>query len=66
MCALYNNFYNLDVKSRSSVEVQSRYFGHIAESMVEWEGLIADELNLTPADVAHIKTKHPQNLKLQS
>jgi hypothetical protein len=43
-----------------------RHVGQIAELMVEWEGLIADELELTPADVADIKTKHPQKLKLQS
>ena len=54
------------MKSRSNAEVQSRYLGQVAESMAVWEGLIADELELTPSDVAHIKTKHPQNLKLQS
>jgi GTPase SAR1 family protein len=43
-----------------------KHLGHIADSMAEWEGPIADELGLTEADVASIKTKHPANLKLQS
>ena len=47
-------------------EVQFRHLGQISDSMVEWEGLIADDLELTPADVADIKTKYPQSLKLQS
>ncbi|MCG8622465.1 MAG: hypothetical protein MJE68_10780 [Proteobacteria bacterium] len=50
----------------SSAEVLFWHLGQIADSMVEWEGLIADELKLTPADVADIKTKYPQRLKLQS
>lgn len=49
-----------------SAEVQFQHLGQIAESMVEWEGLIADELKLSPADVEDIKTKHPQRLKRQS
>ena len=43
-----------------------KHLGLIAESMYEWEGGIAEELGLTPADVAHIKTKHPSSLKLQT
>ncbi len=54
------------LRPQFSAEVQMRHIGRIAESMVEWEGLIADELELTPADVADVKTKHPQKLKLQS
>ena len=42
-----------------------KHIGQIAESMAEWEGQIAEELGLTEADVASIKTKHPSNLKLQ-
>ena len=49
-----------------NAKVQSRHLGRIAELMVEWEGSIADELKLTESDVADIKTKHPQRLKLQS
>ena len=40
--------------------------GKIVASMYEWEGRIADELELTPADVAAVKTKHPFDLKLQT
>ena len=56
----------IDERPLCSAEVHFRHIGQIAESMVEWEGLIADELELTPADVADIKTKHPQRLKLQT
>ena len=43
-----------------------KHLGQIADSMTEWEGRIADELNLTPADVASIHTQHPNSLKQQS
>ena len=43
-----------------------KHLGQIADSMTEWEGRISDELELTPAEVASIHTKHPRNLKLQS
>ena len=56
----------IDERKLCSTEVQFRHLGQIAESMVEWEGPIADELELTPADVADIKTKYPHSLKLQS
>ena len=34
--------------------------------MCEWEGRIAEQLELTPADVAAIKMKHPGELQLQT
>jgi hypothetical protein len=34
--------------------------------MYEWEGRIADHLGLTQADVAAIKKKYPDELKLQT
>ena len=43
-----------------------KHLGQIADSLAEWEGRIADGLNLTPADVASIRTKYPNDLKLQS
>ena len=43
-----------------------KHLGQIADSLSEWEGPIAEELGLTTADVANIKTKYPSNLKLQS
>ena len=43
-----------------------KHLGRIADSLAEWEGKIADELNLTSADVASIRTKYPNDLKLQS
>lgn len=42
-----------------------KHLGRIARSMVEWEGPIADELELTEAEVASINTKHPSKLNLQ-
>ena len=44
----------------------SRHLGHIADSMSKWEGPIAEQLGLTPADVAAIKTKYPGELNLQT
>ena len=42
-----------------------KHSGQIADSMYEWEGPVADHLQLSPADVANIKKKHPGQLKLQ-
>ena len=44
----------------------ARHIGRIADSMTEWEGAIAENLGLTPADVANITTKHHSNLRLQA
>ena len=44
----------------------SRHLGQIADSMYEWERQVAEQLGLSPADVAAIKYKHPTSLKLQS
>ena len=43
-----------------------RHQGQIADSMDEWEGSIADGLGLTPAEVAFIKMKYPNQLNLQT
>ena len=43
-----------------------KHLGQIADSMTEWEGRISEELQLTPADVADILTRHPKKLKLQT
>ena len=42
-----------------------KHLGQIVNCMHEWEGEIADELGLTLADVASIKSEYPTNLKLQ-
>ena len=44
----------------------SNHLGQIADSMYEWEGPVAEQLGLTPADVAAIKVKHPGELRLQT
>ena len=43
-----------------------RHLGQIADKMCEWEGRIAEELGLIPADVAAINKKHPGKLNLQT
>ena len=42
-----------------------KHLGQIADTMYEWKGPVADNLGLTQADVAGIKTKYPEELKLQ-
>ena len=41
------------------------HLGKIADSMSEWEGSIAEQLGLTSAEVAAIKTEHSSKLQLQ-
>ena len=41
-----------------------RHLGQIADSMNEWEGSVADQLGLVPADVAAIKIENSK-LSLQ-
>ena len=48
------------------VAVSSKHVGQIADKMYEWEGKIADELELTQFDVKAITTKHPKELELQT
>ena len=43
-----------------------KYLGQIADFMYEWEGPIANELGLTSADIASIKTKYSDQLRLQT
>ena len=43
-----------------------KHIGQIANSMAEWEGRIAEELELTEADIADIKMQYPSKLKQQS
>lgn len=44
----------------------SKHLGQIADTMCEWEGPIAEGLNLTSADIAAIKWKYPRELALQT
>ena len=57
---------NLDQVIDGGCSGVSKHLGQVAESMDEWEGSVAEQLGLTPADVAGIKTAHPLNLKLQT
>ena len=44
----------------------SKHLGQIADKMYEWEGPIAEQLELTKADVAGIKIEYPNKLGLQA
>ena len=44
----------------------SHHLGKIADSIHEWEGVIAEALGLTQVIVAKIKVKHPNELNLQT
>ena len=44
----------------------SKHLGLIADSMYEWEGPVAEQLGLTAADIATIKTEYPGKLRLQT
>ena len=44
----------------------SKHLGQIADSMYEWEGSVAEQLGLTPAEIAAVKIKHPGELSLQT
>ena len=44
----------------------SKHLGQIADAMYEWEGPIAEQLELTKADIAAINKKYPGELKLQT
>ena len=65
MCLL-TRLYGITGVMHLDVEVQDSHLGKIADLMSEWEGPIADQLKLTPSDVANIKTAHPRKLNLQT
>ena len=44
----------------------SKHLGQIADAIYEWEGPISEQLELTKADIAAIKTEHPNKLRLQT
>ena len=44
----------------------SKHLGQIADSMDEWEGPVAEELDLSPADITAIKTENLSKFNLQA
>ena len=44
----------------------SKHLGQIADSMNEWEGPVAEELGLSPADITAIKIENPSKFNLQA
>lgn len=47
-------------------EIEHKHLGRIGDTLSEWEGRIADELDLTSSDAATIKKRHPGELHLQA
>jgi hypothetical protein len=43
----------------------SKHLGQIADSMDEWEGPVAEQLGLSPADITAIKKDNLLDFKLQ-
>ena len=48
------------------VKISPIHFGKIADEMYEWEGKIAEELKLTQPDIAAIRNRYSEELKLQT
>ena len=44
----------------------SKHLGQIADAMYEWERPVAEQLGLTPVDIADIRVKHPNELRQQT
>ena len=56
----------LDLQLDSYNQGVSQHLGKIADSIPQWEGAIAEALELTQVDVEAIKAKHPNKLDLQT
>ena len=67
-CSLYSRHDRLNEVIDSGNRGVSKHLGQIADTMTlyEWEGSVAGELGLTPADIAAIKMKYPSELRLQT
>ena len=63
LCMLVNRFDQVLDFENNGIEV---HLGKIADSMYEWEGPVAEQLGLTPVDVAAIKDEHPGKLTLKT
>ena len=61
-----NSSHILDQVIDSDRDGVMRHLGQIADSMYEWEGLVADSLGLNKADVSDIKEAHSGKFKLQA
>ena len=56
----------LDLVLDSDNNGVSKHLGEIADQMSEWEGPIAECLGLTHPEIVGVKTKYPENLRLQT
>ncbi len=66
MIAIYSHLFHSNKALDSENGGVSKHLGQIADSMCEWEGAVAENLGLTKADIAVIKTRYPADLKLQA
>ena len=55
----------LDKEIDSESDGVPKHLGQVADSMSEWEGPIAEALELSGPVVADIKCQWPKNLKMQ-
>ena len=56
----------IDVEHRDAKgQVIPHHLGRIAESMTDWEGVIADHLGLSEPDRSDIRERNPREPKLQ-
>ena len=58
-------FYSIADKRLDQV-LSDENLGKIADSMSEWKGPIAEQLELTTADIEAIQVEEPRKLKLQT
>ena len=57
--------HQINVDRMLDSEIRPKHLGQMADSMCEWEGRIADELMLTPAETKTIKENCKNNFNLQ-
>ena len=52
-------------ETKLDLVITFKHIGQIADIMTEWEGRIAEELELTQAEIAEIRHNHVGNFKQQ-
>ena len=57
--------YNTSDEVKSENVGVSKNLGQLADSMYEWEGLVAKILRLTQTEIVAIKSEYPGKLRLQ-
>ena len=65
-CAIGGLSYDQRLDQMLDADGVPKHLGQIADSICEWEGPIAEQLGLTPTDVAAINKRYPGELRLQT